>query len=435
MDRDHIMETGQMQEEQQHTHQSPFDQGLFFPDNGRKYILDALRNAVAGSVSLITCVGKEGQGKTILCKILEKEAAEPYLVIPFPYSVESFDYVLQIIALKLNLNFSIEDDTSGSGHLLTEIARTLREQNRRLLILFDEAEKLYLATLERIRKMIDLVNEDAVLLQIVLFGRMEFQEHLEQLALCTFKNVQELHLVLPPLTEEDTFQYLNFCMQQHPGFEKKDIFSREVAAKILAVSHGNFRKINILAADSLRSSSHTAKNSADGTSFMVLLEHVRDSDDLVTGKLPAHHRPVLLLQKRIAIGAGILLIAILLFLSVSKEEKKSVSPVRLEKTQIAPPKKPQQAVPDKKEIVQQPVPPAPVAAATPDVKPAPQAPKAATEPVAKPISVTIAPLIEKKDARIQTITADKTPKKNAIPLLTPGHVKRIINYYQKGKKR
>ena len=487
------METGQMQEEQQHAHQSPFDQGVFFSDNGRKSTLEALRSAVTDSVSLITCIGGEGHGKTMLCKILEKEISEPYLVIPFPYSVESFDYVLQIIALKLNLNFSIEDNAMGSGHLLMEIAQTLRKQKTRLLILFDEAEKLYLATLERVRKMIDLVNEDGVLLQIILFGRMEFQKHIEQLALCTFKNAQELHLILPPLTEEDTFQYLNFCMQQRPGFEKKDIFSREVAAKILAVSHGNFRKINSLAGDSLRSSSYTANNTADGTSFMVLLEHVRDSDDLVSGKTPAHRLPFLFTQKKVAIGAGIILIATLLFLSVSKEEKKSTSPAKSAKTQMTTHPTPQQTAPNKLEIgkqapqtpvtateavtkpapqapvaaaeptakpapqtpvavaepVTKPAPQAPVAAAEPVTKPAPQAPVAATEPVAnpapsapttaaeptsKPISVEIAPLIEKKSSEIQVIAADKSPKKNTIPHLTPEHITKNNELLSKGKK-
>ncbi|MDO9042463.1 MAG: AAA family ATPase [Desulfocapsaceae bacterium] len=458
------METGQMQEEQQHAQQSPFDQGLFFPDKGRKSTLEALRSAVTDSVSLITCIGGEGHGKTMLCKILGKEISEPYLVIPFPYSVESFDYVLQIIALKLNLNFSLEDNAMGSGHLLMEIARTLREQNTRLLILFDEAEKLYLATLERVRKMIDLVNEDAVLLQIVLFGRMEFQKHIEQLALCTFKNAQELHLVLPPLTEEDTFQYLNFCMQQRPGVEKKDIFSREVAAKILAVSHGNFRKINSLAGDSLRSSSYTTNNTADGTSFMVLLEHVKDSDDLVVGKPPAHRLPFLFMQQKAAIGAGIILIATLLFLSVSKEDKKTTLPAKSAKTQMTTHQKTHQTAPNNKEIGKQPTPPAPVAAtepvtkpvppapvaaavpvakpappapitaAEPVVKPTPPAPVAAADPAAKPISVEIAPLIEKKSSEIQIITADKSPKKNTIPHLTPEPITKNNELLLKGKK-
>lgn len=474
-----------MHEEQQITHQSPFDHGLFFPDSGHRSTLEALKNAVASHASLITCIGEEGHGKTMLCKKLEQAFPEPYLVISFPYSVESFDYVLQIIALKLNLDFSLEDNALGSGHLLMEIARTLREQEKRLLILFDEAEKLYLATLERVRKMIDLVNEEKVLLQIILFGRTGLQAHIEQLALCTFKNAQEIHLTLPPLTEEDAFQYLNFCMQQRPGSEKKNIFSREVAAKILAVSHGNFRKINSLAEDSLRSSSYNA----DNTSFMVLLEHVKDTDELVAEEFSARRLPSLLMQRKIAFGTGVLLLSLFLFLFVNRETKNPSPPPIAQKGSIQ--KKPQPTKPAQKEPitttirpaliaaaepvtkpvqpvpaatpapnVQQPAPPAPVAqdmpapaqssvqalpaapatqAVTPvttasATQPAPPSPMAATEPTTtppqptpqaiteptpKPVSVEIAPLVEEKSSDVHIVVADKLPKKNTIPLLTP----------------
>jgi type II secretory pathway predicted ATPase ExeA/septal ring-binding cell division protein DamX len=419
------METGQMQEEQHSTHQFPFNPGVFIPDSGRRATLEALRDAVKGSASLITCIGEEGHGKTMLCKILEKDFPEPYLVISFPYSVESFDHVLQIIALKLNLDFSMEDNALGSGHILKEIAQTLREQGQRILLLFDEAEKLYLATLERIRKMIDLINKDGVLLQIILFGRIGLQAHIEQLALCTFKNTQEVHLSLPSLTEEDTFQYLNFCMRQHPGSEKKDIFSREVAAQILAMSLGNFRKINSLAANSLRSSSYNA----DNTSFMVLIEHVRDADDLLPGEPPAPRLPFLSMQKKIALGSGVLVMAMVLFLFVSREAKKSDPTSAPQGAQIIMRAKTQQVIPDKKdtttqsvqpaprvvaEPVTQPVQPTPATVEAPVVKLAQPALAAAEDLIVKEISVKVAPLIEIKSSAVQLIVADKFPKKNTI---------------------
>ena len=316
------METGQMQEEQ-HNSRSPFDNALFFPDSSQSSILETIKKAIIDSTSLITCVSYEGQGKTTLCKSLENEFSEPYLVISFPYSVESFDYVLQIIALKLNLNSSTEDNPLGTAQLLTEISRTMRAQGKQLLILFDEAEKLYLATLERVRKMMDFVNEDTVLLQIILFGRMGLQQHIEQLALCTFKKTKELHLTLPSLTEEEIFEYLNFCMRQYSGASEKDTFSREVAAKILSLSQGNFRKINSLAGHSLRS----LPDHADNTSFMVLLEHVRDSDDLPVEAPPVYKLPLFFTKKRMAIGAGVLCTVALLLLFINKEEKKPSIPV------------------------------------------------------------------------------------------------------------
>jgi len=406
-----------MQEAQQSTPRSPFDHALFFPDSGQRSILEALKNAVADSAGLITCLGEEGHGKTMLCKTVGKEFAEPYLVISFPYSVESFDYVLQLIAQKLHLDFSTEDHTAGSDHLLTNISRTLREQGIQLLILFDEAEKLYLATLERLRKMIDLVNEDGVLLQIILFGRMGLQAHIEQLALCTFKPTEERHLTLPPLTEEETFQYLNFCMGERPDFEGEDIFSREVAAKILAISHGDFRKINCLAADSLRSSA----DNADDTSFMVLLEHVRDTDAQPVKAALVDRLPWLFMQKKTAFGIGALLLILFLLVLVNKETEEPAPPSTADRPLVAT----QAAMqPDRAEqedtTAVQPVQPTPVVAAEATTEVTIEAVEAApvppAAPAAEPVSVTITPLVEIKSSEIQVVAADKFAKKNSFPL-------------------
>lgn len=438
-------------------HCSPFDHGIFFPDSGRKSTLETLRNAVAGAASLITCIGEEGYGKTMLFKILENELPESYLVISFPSSVDSFDYILQIIALKLDLTFSPDNNSLGNSQLVLELSRILREQKKRLMIIIDEAEKLYLATLERIRKMIDLVNTDEVLLQIILFGRPGLQGHIEQLALCTFMDAHEVHLVLPPLTAEDTFQYLNFCMQQHPGSEGKNIFSLEVAAKILTMSHGNFRKINSLAEDSLRSSSHGANE----TSFMVLLEHVRDTDNPALGKAPANPLPLTFLRNKTILGGGaLLLLALALLFSNREEQKPAIEPTPQEvqiSTQSAPPA----TTPETQEQIAQPVklesatepatesaiPTGPISpaptmepetapgqpvlapaeatiaepsqpAAPPTTETAEDAVQPATESSVQPLPETIIPAGATETSKARTIIADKFPQKNKTPLLT-----------------
>jgi type II secretory pathway predicted ATPase ExeA len=445
----------EMQEEQEIPN-PPFDHGLFFPDSGRSATLVALRNAIAEPASLITCVGEEGYGKTTLFKILENEPPESYLVISFPSSVDSFDYILQIIALKLDLTFSVENNTLGSGQLLMGLSRILQKQEKRLMIIIDEAEKLYLATLERIRKMIDLVNTDEVLLQVIFFGRPGLLAHIEQLALCTFRDAREVHLVLPPLTAEDTFQYLNFCMQQSPGLERKNIFSLEVAAKILTMSHGNFRRINSLAADSLRSSSQ-----GDGdTSFMVLLEHVRDIDNPAIEGTPGPHRPFLPIRNKTLLGGGALLLLILLFLLVSRNEKSPAPGSTLQESRISTTTAPPAAL--TQEQTTQPAPPAlPMPASPPtdlpdqaSSTPAGEDAALATQPVPDPTAVTIAeptaappapstttetaeesvqqavesapplppadlaPVAATPDPVIPTISTDKSPQKNKTPLLT-----------------
>jgi hypothetical protein len=138
-----------------------------------------------------------------------------------------------------------------------------------------------------------------------------------------------------------------------------------------------------------------------------------------------------------------ILIAILLFLSVKKEEKKTTLPVK-SATQITTHQTPQQTIPVREEIVTQPAPPLPVAAAEAAGLAAQPAPAATAEPATKPISEEVAPPVEKKSSAIPLtpingintftefvaksekriskvlITADKSPKKNSsIPLLTP----------------
>jgi len=447
-------------------HCSPFDHGIFSPDSGRKSTLEALRNAVTGAASLTTCIGKEGYGKTMLFKRLENELPESYLVISFPSSVDSFDYILQIIALKLDLTFSVDNNSLGNSQLVMELSRILREQKKRLLIIIDEADRLYLATLERIRKMIDLVNTDEVLLQVILFGRPGLQDHIEQLALCTFKDTHEVHLVLPSLTAEDTFQYLNFCMQQRPGSEGKNIFSLEVAAKILTMSHGNFRKINSLAGDSLRSSSHGANE----TSFMVLLEHVRDTDNPALGKKTAHPLPFMFLRNKMVLGGGaLLLLALGLLFSNSEEQKPSIKPTPQEiqiSTQSAPPA----TTPETQEQIAQPVQSEPAtepAIPSGHISPAPAmaSETASAQPVPAPAEATIAepsqpaaptttetaantlqPTIETsvqplpeaiipagtpEPSKAQTIIADKFPRKNKTPLLTSKAIVKNIELQSK----
>lgn len=391
-----------MQGDHPTSNQSPFETpGLFFPYAGCQSALHKLQNGIDGSTSLITCIGKEGTGKTTLRRILEKEYGTSFLVISFPNSVESFDYALQVIALRLNVEIPASSHTTGAGGvLLLEITQALREQKKRLLILFDEAEKLYLATLERIRKMIDLANEDDIVLQVVLFGRTGLQPHIEQLSLCTFKEIKEQHVILPECTPDETYQYLNFCMQQHPGFSgKSNIFSKEVAAKILVLSQGNFRKINALAWDSLQSSAYRAND----PSFMVLLEHVRDDDVSATQRDKKRRAPSFssLLNKRIVFPSLILVAVAAVYLANSNSKPQPPPP--------APAKNQgKQASTDKGK-------PSPILATPPSTTPLAAEQKAETQP---PVPVTSAPPEESPTPSVSP--APPAPAGHSAATATPG---------------
>jgi septal ring-binding cell division protein DamX len=220
-----------------------------------------------------------------------------------------------------------------------------------------------------------------------------------------------------------------------------------VAAKILTMSQGNFRKINSLAADSLRSSSQGPGD----TSFMVLLEHVRDIDNPAIEGTPGPHRPFLLIRNKALLGGGALLLFILLFLLVNRNEKGqdagsapeesriSTPTATLTQEQISQPAQPMPATPPADLPDQASSTPAGEDAAL-ATQPVPDATEARiAEPPSVPSTTTgtteesvqqaaesapplppadLAPVAATPDPVIPTISTDKSPQKNKTPLLT-----------------
>ncbi|MDP3480662.1 MAG: AAA family ATPase [Desulfoprunum sp.] len=250
---------------------SPFSEIVdiqrFFPGGKRLENLDELLRVIVSAVPIVTLTGDEGSGKTMMCRMVEEKLSSNYVTVFFPQTVDSFEDVVRVVARRLEVEPSVA--AGDIPVLLQTIVAILRERELRLLIIFDEAERIYLATLERVRKMLDQVNTSGPLLQIVLSGRSGLHNNFKNLALCTFLNVEERHFALEPLSREETFAYLNYAMQHEEQEDKQTKFSREAVEKIFLLSRGNFRLTNALAREALQAL-------GPDTSFLVLLDNVQE---------------------------------------------------------------------------------------------------------------------------------------------------------------
>ncbi|MBU1234398.1 MAG: AAA family ATPase, partial [Proteobacteria bacterium] len=309
-----------MQTEQKIEGTTPFQEdcntSLFFSGGGRGAVCDDLKAAFLEEVDLITLIGEEGSGKTMLCKMLQEEWAFPGRILFLPQLVESFEDIVRIAAQECKVEFPVEANRVDARKIFLELMASLRQQGESLLIICDEAEKMYLATLERIRKILDDVNREGGGLQVLFSGRASLRNNLEQLDLCNFGQISEKQFFLSPLDEDDTWRYLNFCMQAQEGNEQREVFTREAADKIASMARGNLRMINILAEESLKSSN------AD-TSFMVLLDHVKDScslDEMVPSS-PGILQRLPFTQKHMIAAGGVLFLLLLIFLFRGDDDK------------------------------------------------------------------------------------------------------------------
>jgi type II secretory pathway predicted ATPase ExeA/septal ring-binding cell division protein DamX len=254
---------------------SPFqatnDLENFFMGGGRTEVLSQLQESVAVGIPLLVLTGEEGSGKTLLCRMLQQRIAEECVVIYFQHTVESFDDVVHIIARQLGIATVPEDD-KGGGASIEDIVIFLLEKRSHLCIIFDEAENIYLATLERIRKILGQMTEAGVYLHVLFSGRPSFVENYEQLIICDFKQIEEVYLSLDPLSEVETADYLEGCMVRLPSDTQRNVFTEEVIGKICEFAKGNFGMINSLAEKSIATP-------GDNSSFMVLLDSVADEKE------------------------------------------------------------------------------------------------------------------------------------------------------------
>jgi len=241
------------------------DSDNFFAGGGRGKLLSELQESVLAGVPLLITTGEEGSGKTTMCRVLEQKLAAECVVVNFPQTVESFEDVIRIIGQKLGIATAEITDGKELREAIGEIAESLLQDRSHLLIIFDEAENIYLATLERIRKMLGQMTDSGVYLHVLFSGKPSFLENYDQLIICDFKQVEEFHSVLSPLTEAETSEYLQSCGDFFSvGDDTVEALSLDKAVtKIDAIAKGNFGMIRIAAEDYIAALSDGSSLSGD----------------------------------------------------------------------------------------------------------------------------------------------------------------------------
>ncbi len=230
--------------------QAPFkitpDTRLFFPGGSRGEILQALLYAIESGEGIIKVVGEVGSGKTMLCRMLEVRLSESIEIVYLPNPSLSPEDILHAIALELGLTV---DPVASRIHVMQALHQRLLERhaaNQRVVVFVEEAQAMPLATLEEIRLLSNLETQSDKLLQIVLFGQPELDRNLNVRHIRQLRERITHSFTLPPLSTEDTQQYVRFRMSA-VGYRGPDVFDRAAYRAINDASQGLTRRVNILA--------------------------------------------------------------------------------------------------------------------------------------------------------------------------------------------
>ena len=308
-------------------HSSPFSETLnpdkFFPEAGRGEICKGLLRDIRSGKGFAVLLGNEGYGKTLLCKYLVRRLGGSVEVIFIENSMGSFDDLLRLVCLDLGLGTDLAKD-----EMVDKLKVRLKErkaQGQHVVLIIDDAEKIFLAALERLLRLLCEL-QDIGNFTLILAGRPALAANLEQLSVyCSGIDLTHGY-ELRPFTMDETRRYLMHCLlsaglnrEQH-----EEIFADQAVEKIYQAARGNPRMTNILAEEALRTSSSEK-------SFMVLLEHVGGKLDegrgegdtgLVNRRMPGWGWKKLLLA---SLGIILLVAAGFLMLKEGEKPQKSVA--------------------------------------------------------------------------------------------------------------
>jgi len=222
---------------------------FFFAGANRGATLEALLYAITHDEGIVKVAGEVGSGKTMLCRVLMERLPGHVDTILLSNPSLAREEILYAIADELKIDAGSERQPVLLRILQDHLIK-LYGEDRRVVVLIDEAHAMPQETLEQIRLLSNLESSSSKLLQIVLFGQPELDEHLSLPHMRQLKERITHSFRLAPLLRSDVEAYLEFRMRA-AGYRGPNVFSPGAVRQILRASEGLTRRVNILADKSL----------------------------------------------------------------------------------------------------------------------------------------------------------------------------------------
>ena len=207
-----------------------------------------LRYIVEERKGFAVLTGEVGLGKTTLLRsLLERVGPKVhtgYILNP-PRSVPE---LYAAIGAELDLNF---DHVASPIIQLNQFLLKIFRSGSTVALIFDEAQRLSIETLEEIRLLSNLETPNAKLLQIILAGQPELDILLDSVELRALRQRVVLRHSLSPLGHEDTIHYI--ANRVRVAGAKRSPFTLAACRSVYSFSGGVPRLINLICENAMLS--------------------------------------------------------------------------------------------------------------------------------------------------------------------------------------
>lgn len=192
--------------------------------------------------SVIT--GDIGTGKTTLIRYLLNRLGPDVTVGLITNTQQSFGELLQWVLLAFDLDYR----GKSKGDLFQALVEFLiREyaQNRRTVLVIDEAQNMAPETLEELRMLSNINSEKDQVLQVLLVGQRGLRDLLQRPELEQFAQRIGVDYHLEPLSEEETRECIRHRLTVAGGHDP-DLFTPDACRAVFRLSGGIPRMVNLL---------------------------------------------------------------------------------------------------------------------------------------------------------------------------------------------
>jgi general secretion pathway protein A len=228
------------------------DPEFFYHSSSHDTALKRLEIGIRLRRGLNLILGDIGTGKTTLSRALLNAFKDDnefifHMILDPGYKSE-FQFLLSLIKMfRITCNFQSTLDFKDA--LEKYLFQKGVEENKTIILLIDEGQKINLENLEVLRTLLNYETNEYKLLQLVIMAQAELLPRVNRIR--NFMDRVALKFTINPLDESETKGMIEFRLKQ-AGYNKEDnLFSDEAVRLIYQHTQGYPRRIALLCHDAL----------------------------------------------------------------------------------------------------------------------------------------------------------------------------------------
>ena len=266
------------------------DARFFFNSSGHNRAMAYLRYGLRQGEGFIVITGGIGTGKTMLVSNLFKELHDESVVAAQLVSTQiNEDEVLRMISASFGL--AHENLSKAALHSnLEAFFRTRRAEDRRVLLVVDEAQNLPPRSIEELRMLSNYQEDGQALLQSFLLGQLELKQTLQSPGMEQVRQRIIAGYHLRPLDRQELQAYVEHRLTL-VGWQNDPLLGDEAFDAIFSATGGVPRRVNNLCDRLLLFGSLEELHELDGSHVQTVVEEMAQEMGQANAETATQTRP------------------------------------------------------------------------------------------------------------------------------------------------